>query len=112
MIGCKLCFSSIWQVWAVQFEVLVKNCFFASTITLYYRRITSCLTYVAVYLTNHVPFHPILYSVSFQQAPVVMRDQEGKMRGATVKEERCMSYADKNLFRRDIRRGTAVREIP
>ncbi|CAM9726838.1 unnamed protein product [Pylaiella littoralis] len=45
------------------------------------------------------------------EAPPVLRDADGVMRGATVDEERGLSYADENLFRRDVRRWTALREM-
>lgn len=45
------------------------------------------------------------------QSPPVLRDPDGVMRGATVDEERGLSYADENLFRRDVRRWTALREM-
>eukprot|EP00903_Cladosiphon_okamuranus_P007958 g7681.t2 len=38
------------------------------------------------------------------KSPPVLRDADGVMRGATVDEERGLSYADDNLFRRDVRR--------
>ncbi|CAM9432320.1 unnamed protein product [Ectocarpus sp. 6 AP-2014] len=44
--------------------------------------------------------------------PPVLRDADGVMRAATVDEERGLSYADENLFRRDVRRWTALREMP
>lgn len=54
------------------------------------------------------PINHLLYG---GQAPVVLRDGEGVIRAATVDEERGMSYADENLFRRDVRRSTALRQM-
>eukprot|EP00904_Undaria_pinnatifida_P000820 jgi/Undpi1/10739/HiC_scaffold_29.g13187.m1 len=45
------------------------------------------------------------------RAPIVLRDGDGVMRGATVSEEMGLSYADENLFRRDVRRSTALRQM-
>ncbi|CAN0062338.1 unnamed protein product [Ascophyllum nodosum] len=47
-----------------------------------------------------------------KKGPVVMRGRDGKMRGATVNEERDLSYADENLFRRDVRRWSTLGEMP
>lgn len=41
----------------------------------------------------------------------MLRDADGVMRAATVDEERGLSYADENLFRRDVRRQTLLREM-
>lgn len=53
----------------------------------------------------------IVFSYFVIQAPVVVRDADGVMRGATVDEEKGLSYADENLFRRDVRRWSALREM-
>lgn len=58
-----------------------------------------------------VIFFFFFYCFRVWQAPLLMRDADGVMRGATVEEERGLSYADENLFRRDVRRSTLLREM-